>query len=186
MSSTVGQVQCMDTARLAWQSALDRAWQQLQAKAPAAQRRGREESQRRWKAWREAEGPLLRAVFETTRGTMYQLSAADMQLQPVRDRALALRSAAAKAGGSDKPLPRLRPCSRDAQCAHANADLNRYYQRLRTKMPPRTRPTLVHAERAWIAYRDATTPLVDERGRIDIIGTRVATLKRLAQTVGND
>jgi hypothetical protein len=28
--------------------------------------------------------------------------------------------------------------------------------------------------------------VVDERGRIDIVGARVATLKRLSQTVGND
>ncbi len=64
-------------------------------------------------------------------------------------------------------------------------DLNRYYRRLQTKMPARTRPTLVRAQRAWTAYLDAATPVIDERGRIDIIGARVATLKRLSETVGN-
>lgn len=186
MSSTAGQVQCMDTARAAWQAALDTAWQQLQAKSPAAQRSDWAMSQRRWKAWREAEAPLLKAVFETTSGTMYVLSEADMQLQPVRDRALALRAAAANAGKGDRPPARLPSCSRDAQCEHANYDLNRYYRKLHTKMPARTRSTLVRAQRAWMAYGDATTRLVDARGRIDIIGARVATMKRLSETVGND
>jgi uncharacterized protein YecT (DUF1311 family) len=102
----------------------------------------------------------------------------------VRDRALALRAAVAKAG-SPPPL-RPRACRADAQCEHAMFDLNRYYRRLQTKMPAHSRATLVRAQRAWNAYLSATTPVVDERGRIDIIGARVATLKRLSETVGND
>ncbi|WP_228874882.1 lysozyme inhibitor LprI family protein [Paraburkholderia saeva] len=190
MSSTAGQVQCMETARAAWQSASDHAYQQLLAKAPASRRLGWERSQRSWKAWREAEAPMLKAVFETTQGTMYVLFAADMQLQPVRDRALALRSAAANTGNAgdagNKPVARLRACSQDADCAHADRDMNRYYQRLRKEMPSRARPTLARAQRAWLGFRDATTPLGDARGRIDVIGARVATLKRLSETVGND
>ncbi|WP_429258028.1 lysozyme inhibitor LprI family protein [Paraburkholderia sp. GAS334] len=188
MSSTAGQVQCMETARAAWQSASDLAFQQLLAKTPVAARKGWERSQRSWKAWRDAEAPMLAAVFATTHGTMYVMFEADMQLQPVRDRALGLRSAAANADGAsgNKPAMRLRACSQDAQCAHANRDLNRYYQRLHTEMPSRIRPTLVRAQRAWLGFRDATTPLIDERGRIDMIGARVATLKRLSETVGND
>ncbi|CAG4886267.1 lysozyme inhibitor LprI family protein [Paraburkholderia gardini] len=189
MSSTAGQVQCMETARAAWQSASDLAYQQLLAKTKGSQRSGWERSQRNWKAWRAAEAPMLRAVFETTRGTMYVLFEADMQLQPVRDRALTLRTAAANAGtagGGNKPAPRVRACWRDADCAHADGDLNRYYLRLRREMPSRARPTLIRAERAWRGFRDATTPLVDARGQIDIIGARVATLKRLSETVGND
>ncbi|TAL97635.1 MAG: DUF1311 domain-containing protein [Paraburkholderia sp.] len=188
MSSTVGQVQCMETARAAWQSASDLAYQQLLAKVKASQRRGWERSQRSWKAWRDAEAPMLRAVFQTTSGTMYVLFEADMQLQPVRDRALTLRAAASEAdgGGGNKPAPRPRACSRDADCAHANRDLNRYYQRLRREMPSRERPKLVRAQRAWLGFRNVTMPLVDARGRIDIIGARVATLKRLSETVGND
>jgi len=183
-SSTEGQVQCMDAAQAAWQSAVDTAWQQLQAVTPASRRRGWETSQRRWKAWREAEAPLLKAVFETTHGTMYVLSQADMQLQPVRDRALALRAAAANASRDDRP--QLRPCSMDAQCEHATYDLNRYLRQLRAKMPPPSRSTLSRAQRAWMGYRDATTLLIDERSRVDIIGARVATIKRLSETVGND
>ena len=45
--------------------------------------------------------------------------------------------------------------------------------------------TLTRAQKAWTAYLNAATPLVDERGRIDIIGARVATLKRLSETAGN-
>ena len=184
MSSTKGQVQCMDNARIGWKAALDSAWQQLQSKLPAPQRKLWEKSQAAWLASRDAEQPLLGAVIATTRGTMYVLAGADMQLQPVRDRALALRSAVANAGGA---LPRrLRACRVDAQCEHAMFDLNRYYRRLQTKMPARSRPTLVRAQKAWTAYLNATTPVVDERGRIDIIGARVATLKRLSETVGND
>jgi uncharacterized protein YecT (DUF1311 family) len=184
-SSTAGQVQCMDAAQAAWQSAVDTAWQQLQAVTPASRRRGWETSQRRWKAWREAEVPFLKAVFETTSGTMNVLSEADMQLQPVRDRALALR-AAAHASRGDAPQARLRPCSMDAQCEHATYDLNRYLRTLRAKMPPRLRPTLSRAQGAWMGFRDATTLLIDERSRVDIIGARVATIKRLSGMVGND
>jgi uncharacterized protein YecT (DUF1311 family) len=184
MSTTTGQVQCMDNARIGWKAALDSAWQQLQTKLPPARRTLWEKSQASWLASRDAEKQLLAAVFATTHGSMYMLAEADMQLQPVRDRALALRSAAAQAGG---PAPRLpRACSADAQCEHAMFDLNRYYHRLQSKMPAHARPTLVRAQRAWNEYLAAATPVIDERSRVDIIGARVATLKRLSETVGND
>ncbi|MFL9864427.1 DUF1311 domain-containing protein [Paraburkholderia fungorum] len=186
MSSTVGQVQCMDNARIGWNAALDGAWQQLDAKLPRARRKQWEKSQASWRASREVEKPLLAAVFATTSGSMYVLAEADMQLQPVRDRALALRSAVARISAGGEPPRRPRACSADAQCEHAMFDLNRYYRRLQAKMPARSRPTLVRAQGAWTGYLNATTPLVDEHGRIDIIGARVATLKRLSETVGND
>ncbi|MFL9907723.1 lysozyme inhibitor LprI family protein [Paraburkholderia sp. RL17-337-BIB-A] len=186
MSSTAGQVQCMDNARIGWKAALDSAWQQLQTKLPLAQRKPWEKSQASWQASRDVEKQLLAAVFETTRGTMYVLAEADMQLQPVRDRALALRSAAARISAGGDPPRRSRACNADAHCEHAMFDLNRYYRRLQAKMPARSRPTLARAQKAWTAYLDASTPLIDERSRIDIIGARVATLKRLSETVGND
>nr|WP_236066718.1 lysozyme inhibitor LprI family protein [Paraburkholderia haematera] len=186
MSSTVGQVQCMDNARIGWKAALDTAWQQLQTKLPPAQRKQWEKSQASWLASRDDEKPLLSAVFATTRGTMYALAEADMQLQPVRDRALALRSAAAKVSAGGDPPHRPRACNADAQCEHAMFDLNRYYRRLQAKMPVRSRSALTRAQKAWTAYLNATTPVVDERSRIDIIGARVATLKRLSETVGNN
>lgn len=186
MSSTMGQVQCMDNARIGWKAALDGAWQQLDTKLPRARRKQWEKSQASWLASREVEKPLLAAVFATTSGSMYVLAEADMQLQPVRDRALALRSAVARISAGGEPPRRPRACNADAQCEHAMFDLNRYYRRLQAKMPVRSRSTLVRAQGAWIAYLNATTPLVDERGRIDIIGARVATLKRLSETVGND
>ncbi|MGF6901087.1 lysozyme inhibitor LprI family protein [Paraburkholderia sp. GAS348] len=186
MSSTAGQVQCMDNARIGWKAALDGAWQQLQTKLPPAQRKQWDKSQASWQASRDAEKPLLSAVFATTHGSMYELAEADIQLQPVRDRALALRSAAAKLSAGGDPPRRPRACTEDAQCEHAMFDLNRYYRRLQAKMPVRSRATLTRAQKAWSAYLIATTPLIDERGRIDIIGARVATIKRLSETVGND
>ncbi|SDH59631.1 lysozyme inhibitor LprI family protein [Paraburkholderia phenazinium] len=186
MSSTAGQLQCMEKARFGWQAAMNTAWQQLLAKLPPARRKVWEESQTRWQASRDAQAPLLDAVFATAHGAMYQIGEADMQLQPVRDRALALRSAAAGAAtGATAPV-RPRACSADALCEHATFDMNRYYHRLQTKLPARARPTLVQAQRAWNAYLVAATAVTDERGRVDIIGARVATLKRLSETVGND
>ncbi|WP_083654652.1 lysozyme inhibitor LprI family protein [Burkholderia sp. SRS-W-2-2016] len=183
MSTTMGQVQCMDNARIAWKAAADSAFQQLESKLPPARRRLWQKGQASWLAWRDAEKPLLAAVFATTQGSMYVLAEADMQLQPVRDRALVLRSALAAASG---PAPRRpRACNADARCEHAMFDLNRYYRVLNTKMPAPARPALGRAQRAWRAYLDASTPLVDEHGRIDIIGARVATVKRLSETVGN-
>lgn len=185
MSSTSGQVQCMDTARAAWKGATDIAYRQLMTKGPDARRKGWEDSQKRWSAWRDAERPLLQAVFATTHGTAYVLSQADMELQPVRDRALMLRAEAARTDSVNTP-PGSPGCGGDAQCEHAEFDLNRYYRRLYVRMPARSRAVLVRAERAWLAYRDATIPLVNARSRLDLIGARVATLKRLSETVGND
>jgi len=65
-------------------------------------------------------------------------------------------------------------------------DLNRYYRRLHAKLPSRSRPVLSRAERAWTAYRDATVPLMDARSQVDIVGARVAQLKRMGDTAGND
>lgn len=186
MSTTTGQLHCMETARFGWQAAMNTAWQQLAAKLPPARRKVWEESQTRWQASRDAQAPLLDAVFAMKQGSMYQTAESDMQLQPVRDRALALRSAAADSGSGASPPVRARPCSADAMCEHATFDMNRYYRRLQAKLPARARPILVRAQRAWSAYLEAATAVIDERGRIDIIGARVATLKRLSETAGSD
>ena len=186
MSSTTGQLHCMETARFGWQAAMNTAWQQLAAKLPPARRKVWEESQARWQASRDAQAPLLDAVFAMKQGSMYQTAESDMQLQPVRDRALALRSAAADSGSGASPPVRARPCSADAMCEHATFDMNRYYRRLQAKLPARARPILMRAQRAWSAYLEAATAVIDERGRIDIIGARVATLKRLSETAGSD
>lgn len=183
-SSTAGQVQCMDEARAAWHAAAEDALKQLIAKVrPADQRRWRL-SEQRWDAWRDAEDPMIGAVFATTSGSIYVIYEADMRLQPVRERALALRAQVAQAS-ADPRRPRTRACSADARCEHATYDLNRYYRRLYARMPVHARPTLVKAQRAWRLYADATTPLIDERARLDLLGARLATLKRLSETVGN-
>jgi len=183
-SSTAGQVQCMDEARTAWRSAGDSALAQLLAKLPAAQQRRWRTSQQRWNAWRDAEDPMLSAVFATTSGSTYVIYAADMRLQPMRDRAIALRAQVAQTASGHRP-PRARACSADARCEHATYDLNRYYRRLYARMPAHSRSTLVRAQRAWRSYSAATTPLIDEHARLDLLGARLATLKRLSETVGN-
>lgn len=216
-SSTAGQIQCMGEAQQQWQAVMDGAYQRLSNDAPADAKRGWQDSQRRWVTWRKDEVHLLKAVYDTTRGTSYAMSSADMQLQPVRDRALALRAAAdryapppaavpvaatsgagaapgaaAVAGGKlanaprDPAIRRVRPCVEDAACEHALFDLNRYYQKLRRKMPAHSAATLVRAQRAWVAFRDATAPLVGEDGRVDLVGARIATMKRLSETAGNN
>lgn len=182
-SSTAGQIQCMDEARTAWRSASEAALAQLIAKLPAAQQKRWRTSQEKWAAWRDAEDTMLGAAFATTSGSTYQLYEADMRLQPVRDRALSLRGQAAAVSG-DAPQ-RVRPCSADAHCEHVSYDLNRYYRKLYARMPAHSRPVLVRAQSAWRAYRDATTPLIDEHARLDLLGARLATLKRLSETVNN-
>ncbi|PHP88329.1 hypothetical protein CFB52_012540 [Burkholderia sp. AU18528] len=207
-SSPAGQIQCMGEAQQQWQAVMDGAYQRLLKDAPADAKRGWQDSQRRWLTWRKDEVLLLKAVYDTTRGTAYAMSSADLQLQPVRDRALALRGAADRyapppaavpvaatsgAQGGAKPanaprepaLRRVRPCAQDAACEHALFDLNRYYQKLRRKMPAHSAATLGRAQRAWVAFRDATAPLVGEDGRVDLIGARIATMKRLSETAGN-
>ncbi|GAB7538921.1 lysozyme inhibitor LprI family protein [Burkholderia sp. 3C] len=187
-SSTVGQIQCMDEARAQWLSAVDDAFKQLGTVEPASARRGWQESQRRWLLWRNDETLLTQAVYATTSGTMYALASADMRIQPVRDRALSLRDAAdrySKPNGGADAVHRVRACSDDAACEHALFDLNRYYVKLQKRMPARGRPVLVRAQRAWVSFRDGTTPMISEQQRVDLIGARVATLKRLSETVNN-
>jgi uncharacterized protein YecT (DUF1311 family) len=243
-STTAGQVQCIDAARDAWQAAIDVAMRSIAANAPGADRRGWDESQRRWLAWRKEEALLVHAVFETTHGSAYSITQANVLLQSVRDRALAVRHAASRyaprvaapapasagsgasegaaASGADRasgatavstaangnsnsnsnaavaPAPRvqsddaaahnrrMRPCTADAACEHAQFDLRRYARALRDKLPARARSILARAQRAWSAYFDATSLLGTEAERSDLIGERVATIKRLSETVGND
>jgi uncharacterized protein YecT (DUF1311 family) len=231
-SSTPGQVQCIEAARDAWQAAIDVAIRSIVANAPDDVRRGWADSQTRWLAWRKEEVPLLRAVFETTRGSAYSITEANVQLQSVRDRALAVRHtasrfapptapvsaasgaaaasvpsasgsalgtsgtadpvssnlAASRAKGDDARgrTARMRPCNADAACEHAQFDLRRYERSLREKLPARARPLLARAQRAWWAYFDSTSRLGTEAERADLIGERVATIKRLSETVGND
>jgi len=196
-SSPAGQAQCMDAARDSWQAAIDAAYRAVTASAPDKTRRGWEESQRRWQTWRDKEVPLVHAVFQTTHGSAYVITQANVLLQPVRDRALQLRHAALQldpgavksASGAD-PAPkrraRLRPCTVDAACEHAQFDLNRYARKLRAKLPARSRVVLSHAQRAWLAYFEVTSGLGTEAERVDLIGARVATLKRLSETAGGD
>jgi hypothetical protein len=181
-SSTAGQIQCMEEARAAWRAASEAALTQLIAKLPPAQQKRWRSSQDKWVAWRDAEDTMLAAAFATTSGSQYRLYEADMRLQPVRDRAIALRNQATQYDG--KP-PRARVCSADARCEHVSYDLNRYYRQLYTRMPVHARPIVARAQSDWRAYRDATTPLIDEHARLDLLGARLATLKRLAETVNN-
>lgn len=194
-SSPAGQAQCMDAARDSWQAAIDVAYRSLTASAPDKTRRAWEESQRRWQTWRDKEVPLVHAVFQTTHGSAYVITQANVLLQPVRDRALQLRHVAAQFGaganaasGGDPPTPvrtaRPRACTVDAACEHAQFDLNRYARKLRAKLPTRSRVVLSHAQRAWLAYFEATSGLGTEAERVDLIGARVATLKRLSETAG--
>lgn len=229
-SSTPGQVQCIEAASDAWQQAIDAAMRSIAVNAPDDQRRGWAQSQERWLAWRKEEQALLRSVFATTRGSSYSITQANVLLQSVRDRALAVRhvasrfapaaapvgasatlgasSASVQAPGasnaSDAPAVsspaatraqsedarahdvRLRPCNVDGACEHAQFDLRRYERALRDKLPVRARPTLVRAQRAWWSYFDATSSLGTEAERADLIGERVATIKRLSETVGSD
>ena len=243
-STAAGQVQCIDAARDAWQAAIDAAMRSIAANAPEADRRGWDESQRRWLAWRKEETTLVHDVFETTRGSAYSITQANVLLQSVRDRALAVRHAASRfappaapvaASGASASAPpssgastasagsavsgtataapiasaapgsgpagsatraqsddarahnqRMRPCTVDAACEHAEFDLRRYTRALRDKLPAHARPALIRAQRAWTAYFDATSPLGTEAERADLIGERVATVKRLSETVGND
>lgn len=181
-SSSAGQIQCMDDARTAWRAAGETALAQMLAKMPPALQRRWRLSQQKWVAWRDAEDTMLGAAFATSSGSTYQLYEADMRLQPVRDRAIALRNQAAAYDGK---TPRARVCSADAHCEHVSYDLNRYYRQFYARMPAHARPAVSRAQSAWRAYRDATTPLIDEHARLDLLGARLATLKRLSETVNN-
>lgn len=184
-SSANGQIQCMTEARSAWQGALQADYQRLLMVSSAAARHDWQLSQSRWLGWRSDEQQLERSVYSTTQGSSYAMAQADMLLQPVRFRALALRTAVVQAGAANKGAPALpRACTDDATCEHAMFDLNRYYTKLRDRLPEWMRPQLQRTQTSWLAFRDASLPLLSESERVDLIGSRVATLKRLSETVG--
>jgi uncharacterized protein YecT (DUF1311 family) len=194
-SSTSGQIQCMTEARSAWQGALQADYQRLLMISPASARHDWQLSQSRWLGWRNEEQQLERSVYATTQGSAYAMAQADMLLQSVRFRALALRDALAHAGpptpapapavtGNKVALTLPRACNDDATCEHAMFDLNRYYTKLRDRLPEWMRPQLQRTQNSWLAFRDASLPLLSESERVDLIGSRVATLKRLSETVG--
>lgn len=188
-SSTAGQLQCMNEARQSWRMVMRQAYGQLLARLPHGQRGRWIISQHRWNAWYRAENPLLATVFSTAdKDAMSAQSEADIRLQTVRDRALLLRTQSARAamtGHRRRSLPYpVRPCQANRRCARASREMNRYYHYLLARLPAYTRVTLAHAQYAWRAYRDATTPLINANARIDLTGARLATLKRLSDTVG--
>ena len=102
-SSPAGQIQCMGEAQQQWQVVMDGAYQRLLKDAPADAKRGWQDSQRHWLTWRK-DVHLLKAVYDTTRGRR-AMSSADLQLQPVRDRALALRGAADRYAPAPAAVP---------------------------------------------------------------------------------
>ncbi|WP_368674296.1 hypothetical protein [Trinickia sp. EG282A] len=63
-------------------------------------------------------------------------------------------------------------------------DRNRSVHRLGVKLPAQSRTVLTRAQPAWRSYFDATAGLGSETDRVDLIGGRVATFKRLSDTVG--
>lgn len=100
--------------------------------------------------------------------------------------AAVLPAVPAPASVSVQRTGRLRACTVDAACEHALSDLNRYARKLRMKLPVRSRPVLARAQKAWRSYFEATSSLGSARDRVDLIGARVATIKRLAEMAGND
>lgn len=100
--------------------------------------------------------------------------------------AAVLPAVRAPASASVRRTGRLRACTVDAACEHALSDLNRYARKLRVKLPVRSRPVLARAQKAWRSYFDATSNLGSACERVDLIGARVATIKRLAEMAGND
>ena len=79
------------------------------------------------------------------------------------DAPAAVSPAASRAQSEDARAhgQRMRPCNADAACEHAEFDLRRYERTLREKLPSHARSTLTRAQRAWLAYFDATAPLIE-------------------------
>lgn len=186
-SSADGQLACVTEARAAWQTAVQTAYERLLQIAPPASRRGWQASQNRWIVWRADEQAFEQGIYETTESSMDAMAQADIWLQAVRYRALVLREVAERAGqryDRKVSLRSVRRCTDDAECEHAMFDLNRYYAKLLDRLPTAERPQLIKAQAEWNAFREATEPLISESERVDLIGSRVASLKRLAETVG--
>jgi uncharacterized protein YecT (DUF1311 family) len=91
-ASTAGQVECTNRARQRWDGEMNRDYRRLADRLSPKARVSLRNAQRRWLEYRDAEHPLIDAVYELTRGTMFVPMHAYSRLRPVRDRSLVLKS----------------------------------------------------------------------------------------------
>lgn len=89
-ASTAGQVDCEATATQAYDRRLNAAYATLMRKLPLGVASDLRVSQRSWLAFREQEGKVRGALYETRQGTMYVPMQAGDATNFIRDRTLQL------------------------------------------------------------------------------------------------
>jgi uncharacterized protein YecT (DUF1311 family) len=91
-ASTAGQVQCTNRARQRWDGEMNHDYRRLADRLPPKARVSLRNAQRRWLEYRDADQPLIDAVYKLTRGTMFVPMHAYSRLRLVRERSLVLKT----------------------------------------------------------------------------------------------
>jgi uncharacterized protein YecT (DUF1311 family) len=85
--STGDQTDCIETARKAWDTRMNRAYTQLMKALPPAAAASLRTAQRDWLVYRDAESKAQLDFYETRHGTMYVPMQANASMALIRDRA---------------------------------------------------------------------------------------------------
>jgi uncharacterized protein YecT (DUF1311 family) len=89
-TSTAGMRKALNEAREMWDGEMNATYQRLQKLLTKDQQKVLRESQRCWLAFRDADNRAIEDLIASRSGTMNQLTATDLGMQRVRDRALQL------------------------------------------------------------------------------------------------
>ena len=90
--STASQVECTDQARQRWDDEMNQDYRRLADQLELKTQPFLRDSQRRWLRYRDADQPLIDAVYELTQGTMFAPMQAFSRLRLVRERSLILKT----------------------------------------------------------------------------------------------
>lgn len=91
-STTVAMVSCYDRASQAWDSEMNTQYGQLMKRLTSESKNKVRDAQRQWLAYRDSWQSASAAYFNSTQGTLAQISLAAQRVDLVRNQALLLRS----------------------------------------------------------------------------------------------
>ncbi|QDD65743.1 MULTISPECIES: lysozyme inhibitor LprI family protein [Herbaspirillum] len=89
-SSTAGMREATNQARQMWDKELNKSYQHLMSRLPAAQQEVLRASQRAWIKFRDADGEVISRIVAAQQGTMFQLTATSYWMELTKARALQL------------------------------------------------------------------------------------------------
>ena len=89
-TSTAGMRRSLNKAREMWDEEMNAIYARLMKVLTKEQQQALRASQRAWVAFRDADGQAISEIIATKQGTLNQLTATELGMQRVRDRAMQL------------------------------------------------------------------------------------------------